>query len=343
VSSVNVGEGGSATAGNVEWLIAPDAFKGTHSAREVALALARGAGEGAGEIDICPAADGGEGTLEILLEAMGGASVQATVHDPLGRPLVARFGWVARRALAIVASADASGLALVAAWERDAELASTLGTGELIAHAVAAGAREVVVAVGGSASTDGGAGAIEAIESHGGIEGAQLTVLADVSTPFERAAEVFAPQKGADAAAVERLSNRLHQQAASLPRDPRGVAMTGAAGGLAGGLWAMYGAKLAPGAAWVLDAIGFDERLGRARAVITGEGRLDSQSLVGKVVGEIAARCAARETPLHAVLGSCTLSAAEAAQLSLASLQLASDTEELEAAGRALAQGARAR
>jgi glycerate kinase len=322
--------------GQVDWLIAPDAFKGTLSAREVALALARGARDGGGEIEICPVADGGEGTLEILLRALGGRRVQTRVHDPMGRPLDASFGWVQGQSRAIVSSADASGLALVAAGELDAELASTLGTGELIAEAVAAGAPEVVVALGGSASTDGGAGAIEGIESRGGLGGARLTVLADVSTPFERAAEVFAPQKGADAAAVERLSRRLQEQAAGLPRDPRGVAMTGAAGGLAGGLWAMYGARLVPGAPWVLDTIGFDDRLRRARAVITGEGRLDSQTLAGKAVAEVARRCAAAGTPLHAVVGSCTLSAAETAQLSFASVRVATDMEQLEAAGRAL-------
>src|ERR1035441_7703535 len=216
-----IGDADAAMDGQVDWLIAPDAFKGTLSAREVALALARGTRDGGGEIEICPVADGGEGTLEILLRALGGRRVQTRVHDPMGRPLDASFGGVQGQSRAIVSSADGRGLG---------------------------GAPEVVVALGGSASPDGGAGAIEGIESRGGLGGARLTVLADVSTPFERAAEVFAPQKGADAAAVERLSRRLQEQAAGLPRDPRGVAMTGAAGGLAGGLWAMYGARLVPGA-----------------------------------------------------------------------------------------------
>ena len=132
------------------------------------------------------------------------------------------------------------------------------GTGELIVAACAAGAEVVLVAAGGSATTDGGAGAIAAIEEAGGLQGTTLVVLCDVRTPFERAAEVFAPQKGADARTVKRLTERLGRQAAALPKDPRGVPLSGAAGGLAGGLWATFGAKLEPGAAFVLHALDFD-------------------------------------------------------------------------------------
>jgi glycerate kinase len=327
---------------DVAWLIAPDSFKGTYSAREVALAIARGAGgaDAAGAVDICPVADGGEGTLEIVVDALGGWTVDAPVRDPLGRPITAKLGWVEDGALAIVEMASASGLCLLAPSERDAESASTLGTGELVAAAVTAGATRVAITAGGSASTDGGAGAIQAIEAAGGLRGAQLIVLADVTTPFERAAEVFGRQKGADAGAVKRLTARLHEQAEALPRDPRGVPMSGAAGGLAGGLWARYNAKIVPGAAWVLDAIGFDGRLRRARAVITGEGRLDAQTLEGKAINEIALRCARAGVPLHAVVGSSALTATESAQLALASIREASNPTELESAGRALAASA---
>jgi glycerate 2-kinase len=327
---------------DVDWLIAPDSFKGTYAAREVALAIAAGIA-GADEdvaLDICPIADGGEGTLATLLDARGGRIVEVRASDPLGRPITAALGWLGDDSLALVEVASASGHGLIAPSERNAEAASTLGTGELIAAALAAGARHVAVAAGGSASTDGGAGAIEAIESAGGLRGAKLTVLADVRTPFELAAELFAPQKGADANTVARLTARLHEQAAALPRDPRGVPMGGAAGGLAGGLWARYGASIVPGAAWVLDAIDFDERLRRARAVITGEGRLDAQTLAGKAVSEIALRCARAVVPLHVLAGSVALDAAQAEPLSLASLQQASDLAELEHAGRALAAAA---
>lgn len=329
------------------WMIAPDSFKGTYSASEVAHAIARGiaGGEdhGATILDVCPVADGGEGTLEILLDALGGRTIHRPAHDPLGRPLTAALGMLEAGALAIVEAASASGLSLLAPEERDAELASTLGTGELIAAAVAAGAEHVVIAAGGSATTDGGAGAIAAIEQAGGLRGTKLTVLADVTTPFELAAEVFAPQKGADADAVRRLTARLHDHALALPRDPRGVPMTGAAGGLAGGLWARYDASLTPGAAWVLDTIDFDRRLRRAHALVTGEGRLDEQTLAGKAIGEIAARCAQEGVELHAIVGSSALDAEQCASLGLASVREASDLSQLEAAGRALARSAGSR
>jgi glycerate kinase len=317
-------------------LIAPDSFKGTFTARQVARAIARGVG-GRAEVDVCPLADGGEGTLETVLAARGGACTEVPVHDPLGRPIVAPLGWLDDARVALVETAAASGLGLVAACERNAGAATTFGTGELIVAAVAGGARRIVVTVGGSATTDGGAGALEAIERGGGLLGAELIVACDVATPFERAAELYAPQKGADAATVARLSARLHAYADTLPRDPRGVPMTGAAGGLAGGLWAACDAALVPGAGWVLDAVGFDARLRRADAVVTGEGRLDRQTLEGKLIGELAVRCRRAGTPLHAVVGSLALDEQEAAALGLASLQIASDEAAMEAAGATLA------
>jgi glycerate kinase len=320
----------------VSWLIAPDKFKGSHSARAVALAIARGLGAGA-RVDICPLADGGDGTMEVLLGALGGERLHRVAHDPLGRPIDAAVGLIDEGAIAIVEVACASGLQLLSPSELDAEAASTAGTGELIAAAVGEGARTIVVAAGGSATTDGGAGAIRAIEAAGGLRGAELIVLADVNTPFERAAEVFGPQKGANENAVERLSRRLERQAETLPRDPTGVPMSGAAGGLSGGLWARYGATIAPGARWTLKAVGFEERLSRAQAVITGEGRIDSTTLEGKAVFVLAARCSRAGVPVHAVVGSSALSPSELEQLSLCSLREAGSIAEIEAAGRAIA------
>ncbi len=317
-------------------LIAPDKFKGTHSACEVSLAIARGAGD-ALKLDVCPVADGGEGTMEILVAALDGVISETAAHDPLGRRIDAAVGRLDQGRVAIVEVACASGLGLLSPSERDAEAASTAGTGELVAAAVAEGAHTVVVAAGGSATTDGGAGAIDAIEAAGGLRGAELIVLADVRTPFERAAEVFGPQKGADPGAVERLSARLAQQAETLPRDPRGLPMSGAAGGLSGGLWARYGATVVAGARWVLDAVGFGPRLARARVVVTGEGRIDATTLEGKAVFEIALRCARAGVPVHAVAGSTALSPAESAQLPLTSIREASSIADLEAAGHELA------
>ena len=325
-------------------LVAPDSFKGTLRAAEVAGAIGRGL-ERAGLMppDLCPLADGGEGTMEALLLALGGETVAAEVHDPLGRPLRAPFGLVEDGGTAVLEMASASGLGLVAEAERDAWAASTYGTGELICAAVDAGAAVVLVGVGGSATTDGGAGALEAIDEHGGLGGARIVVLCDVRTPFERAPAVFGPQKGADPAMVARLEQRLDALAARLPRDPRGVPMTGAAGGLSGGLWAAHGALLEAGAPWILDALGFDERMRAARAVVTGEGRLDEQTLEGKLVGEIGTRTRQAGVPLHAIVGTDALDPFGKRIIDLQVVQTATNLAEIEAAGetlgRALADG----
>ncbi len=317
-------------------MIAPDAFKGTFRASEVAAALARGAeraGLAPGAIDRCPVADGGEGTQEALVLALGGETRGASARDPLGRPRRAGFALVEDGGTAIVEVAAASGLPLVAPAERDAEAASSAGTGDLIAAAVAAGAQVVLVAAGGSATTDGGAGALAAIADAGGLRGAALVVLCDVRIPFERAPAVFGPQKGAAPAAVARLEARLDALAATLPRDPRGVPLTGAAGGLAGGLWAAHGAHLVPGAPFVLEQLGFDERLAQAALVVTGEGRIDATTLAGKAVAEVAARARAAGVSCHAVCGQDALAPADRAALGLAGVREATGLPDLEAAG----------
>jgi len=188
-----------------------------------------------------------------------------------------------------------------------------------------------MVAAGGSATTDGGLGAIEAIEAAGGLRGARLVVICDVRTPFERAAAVFAPQKGADAAAVARLERRL--EAFGLPR---GVPMTGAAGGLSGGLWARLGAELVAGAPFVLDTLDFDVRLDRARAVIVGEGRLDATSLQGKIAAEIATRARQRGVPAHAIVGSAAITRFDARILDLQEIREAGDERALEDAAASI-------
>jgi len=319
-------------------LVAPDSFKGTFRAPKVAAAIGRGLeSRGLQAPDLCPVADGGEGTSEILLLALGGRTAAAEVTDPLGRPLRTGFALVEDGGTALVEVAAASGLTLVAEDERDAEAASSRGTGELIAAAVETGAEVVLVAAGGSATTDGGAGAIAAIDDAGGLRGARLVLLCDVRTPFERAPAVFGPQKGAGPAAVARLERRLTALAEEWPRDPRGVPMTGAAGGLAGGLWAAYGAVLEPGAPFVLGALGFDARLRTARAVVVGEGRLDEQSLQGKILGEVATRARQGGVPCHAIVGSRTLDAFGARMLDLQRTLVASTLDEIEAAAAALA------
>ena len=236
-------------------------------------------------------------------------------------------------------TAEASGLGRVAEAERDAEAASSAGTGELIVAAARAGARRVLVAVGGSACTDGGVGAVAAIREAGGIDGVELEVLCDSREPFERAAEVFGPQKGADAGAIARLSARLQRVAGSFPRDPRGVPMGGCAGGFSGGLWACFDARLRSGADAVLDAVGFDMRAAEADRVVTGEGRLDAQSAGGKLVSVVVRRARAAGTSAYAVAGQVGLDAAGVAALGLAGAHAASTLSELRAAGELLAGG----
>ncbi len=318
-------------------LVAPDKFKGTLRATEVAAALGRGLEAGGWPVDLCPVADGGEGTQEVLLLALGGTTAGASVSDPLGRPVRAGFALIEDGGTAIVEVAAASGLTRVPETERDPEAASSYGTGELILAAAGAGASVILVAAGGSASTDGGAGAIAAISEAGGVGDARLVVLCDVRTPWERAAELFAPQKGADAATVARLGARLEAQAVALARDPRGRPMTGAAGGLAGGLWAALGATLVSGAAFVLEALGFDARLRAARAVVVGEGRIDEQTLDGKVAGEIATRARQGGVPAYAVVGVNAIDLFAQRILDLGEIREAGTPAELEAAGEALA------
>ncbi len=315
-------------------LVAPDSFKGSFGAAEVAAAIARGLRAAGREAEELPVADGGEGTMDVLLQALGGERRAVTVGDPLGRPVEAAFALLPDGRTAVVEAAQASGLALLAKEELDPWAASSRGSGELIVRAAEAGADTVLVTVGGTATMDGGAGAVEVLNEVGVAP--RIEVLCDVRTPFEQAARIFGPQKGADPEMVERLTARLEAVAAAAPRDPRGVPMTGAAGGLSGGLWAHHGAELVPGAPYVLDAVGFGERMREAAFVVTGEGRLDAQTLQGKICGEVATRCRQAGIACHAIVGQDALEPFEERIIDLQSVTEATTLDELEAAGRAL-------
>lgn len=246
-------------------------------------------------------ADGGEGTLE----ALGGANRTTTVTGPLGDPVEAP--WRLDRPTAVVEMARASGLALVGgAAGNDPIAAATHGTGELIAAALDAGARRVLIAVGGSATTDGGLGALRALYPLQRLRAAELIVACDVRTTFIDAAERFAPQKGASAAQVELLRRRL-ERLAQVYRDEHDVDVTeleggGAAGGLAGGL-AAVGAVLEPGFDLVAEELDLVAVLEGADLVITGEGFLDEQSFEGKVVGGVADLAGEVGVPVLAIAG----------------------------------------
>lgn len=280
---------------------APDTFRGTCTATEVAAAVGRAARIRGWECDEVPVADGGEGTLD----ALGGSNRSTLVTGPLGDPVEAP--WRLHRRTAVIEMARASGLELVAGAEgNDPLAASTYGTGELITAAVDLGASRVVVGVGGSATTDGGLGALRALYPHQRMRGVEVLVACDVRTLFVDAAEVFAPQKGATTAQVELLRRRLERLAQVYAED-HGVDVTtivggGAAGGLAGGL-AAIGAVLVPGFELVADEVGLDERLEGADLVVTGEGFLDAQSFEGKVVGGVAEMAESLGVPVLAVAG----------------------------------------
>lgn len=323
----------------VRYLVAPDSFKGTFDAAEVAAAIGAGLESAGATADLCPIADGGEGTMAALLAKLGGERIEAEAHDPLRRPIVAEFAMLAGMRTAVVEVAAASGLPLLAPDERDAERADSYGTGELIAAALARGARKVLVAAGGSASTDGGRGAIEAIGGRRGLGDAEIEVLCDSETPYEDAARVFAPQKGADPEAVARLGARLQEFAATLPRDPRGLPMSGCAGGLSGGLYGALGARLRPGALFVLRRADFSRRLRAADAVVSGEGKIDEQSLTGKAVGTVAELCAAAGKPLHVIAGVDALDPAKAEDAGIASVRTAGSLAAIEAMARAIGRG----
>jgi glycerate kinase len=318
-------------------LVAPDKFRGTLTAPQAARAMAAGwrRARPADELVELPMADGGEGTLETLMDALGGWLRTARVEGPLGDPVEAAFGLADGPAglLGIVEMARASGLALVS--RRDPLRASTYGTGELITTAVRAGARTVLVCIGGSASTDGGAGMAQALGARlvdgrgqpiprGGaglldlarveltlmepiLRSVSVLVVSDVENPLtgpRGAARVFGPQKGASPEDVVLLDRALGHLAAVLYRDLgvdfRELRGGGAAGGLGAGLAAFLGARIRRGVEVVMETVGFGAELEAADLVLTGEGRVDEPSLSGKVVGGVLA--AARDLRKPAVV-----------------------------------------
>ncbi|MGF1595611.1 MAG: glycerate kinase [Acidimicrobiales bacterium] len=282
-------------------VIAFDKFRGTASAAELCRVAATAAGERGWRVTVCPLADGGEGSLE----AVGGPNKRSTVTDPLGRPVEA--GWRLEGRRAFIEMARASGLTLAGGSEgNDPIAATTRGTGELIATAIELGARSVTVFLGGSATTDGGWGAVEALPPAARLKEIELVVATDVRTLFVDAAAVFGPQKGATSAQVALLERRLHRLVQLYEQrygvDVSTVPGAGAAGGLAGGLVAV-GGRVEPGFDVVAEQVGLDEALADADLVITGEGHLDRESFNGKVVGGVAEWAADDGVPVLAVVG----------------------------------------
>ena len=290
------------------------------------------------ELDICPLADGGEGTLDALLEATGGRRMPVQVTGPLGRPVQTFFGILGDEQTAVIEIAMASGLSLIPPEERNPLVATTRGTGELIAAALDEGYRSFVIGIGGSGTCDGGAGMAQALgirflNSHGQelnqgggalqnlasldlsgldprIDITSFVVASDVDNPLcgpQGAAAVYAPQKGASPQAVQALERGLCRLAEVVGRetgtDLAALPGTGAAGGLGFGLMAWLHAELRPGVEVVMQAAGFSERLQGCRLALTGEGRLDEQTARGKTVAGVARAGAAQGVPVVALAG----------------------------------------
>lgn len=280
---------------------APDKFRGTARAPEVAAAIGEAAWEAGWECREVPMSDGGEG----LLDAFGGANRRNEVHGPDRRPVTAPWRFADRTA--IIEMAAASGLELVGGADtNDPIQADTTGTGELLLVAAEAGARRIIVGLGGSASTDGGMGAVRVVGGPARLGAIEVIAACDVTIPFVDAAARFAPQKGATPAQVELLERRL-RRTAQLYRDDYGVDVerlehAGAAGGLGGGLAAL-GAKLVPGFDVVADEVDLDAALDGADLVVTGEGFVDAASYEGKVVGGVVALAEARGVDVLVVAG----------------------------------------
>jgi glycerate 2-kinase len=267
-----------------------DKFRGSATAVELSSAAVAAATEAGWTGDAVPLADGGEGSLDVL----GGANRSTVVTGPLGDPVTA--GWRLDGRTAFIEMAAASGLAVAGGAEGNDPLAAdTTGTGELILAALEAGARRIVVLLGGSATTDGGMGAIRALPHRSRLRSVELLIGCDVRTPFLEAATVFGPQKGASPAQVRLLQGRLERMAQLYEEqygvDLRDLPGAGAAGGLAGGLVAL-GGRLVSGFELLAEQAGLHETLAGAELVVTGEGCLDAESFHGKVVGGVLAEAA---------------------------------------------------
>ncbi|MCR4398157.1 MAG: glycerate kinase [Firmicutes bacterium] len=332
-------------------LVAPNAFKGTLSAVEAARSIAAGlrlSMPGA-EVREMPVSDGGQGFLETVLHAAGGKTVEVEVEGPLGGRVTARYGVIDGGSTAVIEMALASGITLVREHELDPMRASTYGTGELIRHAVDSGCEEVIVGLGGSATNDGGAGALQALGvrlldaqgreiGRGGGELGRLDrvdarwlhprmsrvrtmVACDVDNPLcgaNGASAVYGPQKGATPATVKVLDDNLLRFAmavrSAIGVDIRYLPGAGAAGGLGGGLAALPGTRLVPGFKLVAERLGLERAVEWADVVITGEGRLDCQSLRGKGPVGVGALARSHSVPVVAVVGRVEPTAWESAE-----------------------------
>ena len=325
-SRVAASEASRVAASEASLVAAPDKFRGTMSARQAAGAIAAGAARSGWSTLELPLADGGEGFLDVL-EAAGGRRRSLVVDGPLGAPVDAE--WLEWGDVAVIEMARASGLALVGGAEGNDPLrADTRGTGQLIVEAARwLGGRSsttgasgtILVGLGGSATSDGGSGAVAVIEEAGGLGAVELVGACDVDVRFFEAADRFGPQKGASEAQVTEIGARLHRVAdtyqATFGIDVRAVPGGGAAGGLGGAIVAL-GGRLRSGFDLVAELTGFRDVVGTGQLVVTGEGSFDGTSLAGKVVGSVLAEASRRDVPALVVAGRTTAEACRTAEAS---------------------------
>ena len=311
-------------------LLCPASLKGVLSARDATSALARGVEEAGAEAVMLPVADGGEGTAEVLETALGGDWQQARVSDPLGRPVEATW-LLLEDGRAVVEAAAAIGLPQLAPDERDPLRASSRGFGELVLAALESSPKSLVLALGGVATVEGGAGLREVVTALP----VPTIVLCDVQTRLGDAARLFGPQKGASAVDVVTLTRRL--EAMEELRPYAELPGAGAAGGLGAALAALD-AELVPGAATVLDLLGFDQLLAECDLVVTGEGQVDATTAEGKAAEEIASRCVAAGVRC-VVFGGRVLAAVEGAEMVALSGDPDRAEQDLVELGRSLVAG----
>lgn len=320
----------------MRFLIAPDKFKGSCDARAAAESIAAGIRDvlPKAEVEVAPVADGGEGTAEILRRAFDGESVSTTAHDALGRAISTSYVWVEKNRIAVVEMSVAAGLQRIRFAERNPGKASSFGVGEIIAEAIRRDARQIMVGLGGSGTNDGGFGMARAIGfrffagkeelTNGPVELVRLTRIvrprdstgppivaaADVRNPLlgeQGATYVFAVQKGARPEQVAVLEKGLAKLADVVTRDLgcdfRNETGAGAAGGLGFGLMSFCRAQLRAGFDLIAEAIGLEQKMQAADLVITGEGRLDRQTMEGKAPAGVAMLARKLGRPVYAIVG----------------------------------------
>lgn len=320
---------------------APDSFKGTFSAAQVAERMSESVRALGGETVLLPIADGGEGTIDTIHAVLGGEFVQCDVLDPSGARVRAPYLRIGNDAY--VEMATASGIQFKEAEGFNPLTASTYGTGQQILAAAAAGCERIIVTVGGSATSDGGRGALQAIDDAGGVlDGNPLIqVLTDVVTSYEEAVGVFGPQKGVLPEQITPLTEELVSFACTLPRNPVGVPRTGAGGGLSGALWARHDAELLSGIEYLLELVGFDAAASDADMVLTGEGRFDGQSEKGKVISGVLGASSRLGCPCIVIAGQIAEGGeALAERMGIAEVRTASSLHEI---GAVAAESARRR